>query len=326
MGILDRLLRRAPAAPPVHPRDQDHVWEPIRRGFEAAGPFVCRCGALGTRNLRAGTNSITLSPGSGVDVIRWSASFDPQLQSDIGMNVTTGRPQLHVGGRVRGLAMSDDYPSVKRRGVMNNPSATTLVTEGGLAAPTVEGTASLVHGLTGLYISYSTAAAVDSDAGWIAPTFNVIRRSYYARFEAIVATISNTVLRTWIGLFSGDPMGAADPAGLHLAAFRFDTSAGDTTWKCCVKDGTTLTVVDTGLAVTGSAVYLKIDMDATNVNVRFSHGLLSTTGIAPSTFTVPAVPGLEADLGYCVQTRALEAAFKTLHIARMGISEMPPMK
>ena len=323
-GLLQKLVRRN--GPMVHTKDTEHVWEPIRKGFEASGPFVCRCGALGTKSLKVGKRSINLSPG-GVDVIRWTGgSTDPQITGDIGMNVTSGRPKLLVGGRIRGVGMSDDYGNVKGRGAYGAPNSTTIYTYGGLPTPTVEGIPSIFR-LPGIGsgISYSTIVIPGIDAGWISPSFDVTRREFNCRFEACFFHNTPTASRTWIGLFSGDPMGSPNPAGLHLAALRHDTSVGDTTWKFCVKDGSTLTVVDSGLAATAGGWYIKIDMNDFDLNVQFSIGGMGRT-IAPTTFQVPAVPGSSQNLGYCFQTRNLDPTIKTISIITMAISEIAPLE
>jgi hypothetical protein len=53
--------------------------------------------------LVAGENSITLSP-SGSDVIRWSGTQSPSAMGDLGMDVSTGRPQAYISGASRNLA------------------------------------------------------------------------------------------------------------------------------------------------------------------------------------------------------------------------------
>ncbi len=62
---------------------------------------------------------------------------------------------------------------------------------------------------------------------------------------------TNTSVRIWAGLTTEDiaTMGAsATPAG-EFAAFRYDTGAGDATWKCITRDGATATTTDSGVAI-----------------------------------------------------------------------------
>lgn len=58
-------------------------------------------------NLKAGENTITLSPG-GVDVLRWSSTIAPVAAGDLGMNVTSGRPSAFVGAASEALALQSE--------------------------------------------------------------------------------------------------------------------------------------------------------------------------------------------------------------------------
>lgn len=100
--LVKRYLQRREveeAAPHVH------TWVPIRRGFPQ---MICRCGAMKSRGMVVGENTITLSPAGVGDVIRWSATQAPVAAGDIGMNVTTGNPQAFIGGAAKDLASTVD--------------------------------------------------------------------------------------------------------------------------------------------------------------------------------------------------------------------------
>lgn len=99
--LVKRYLQRREveeAAPHVH------TWVPIRRGFPQ---MICRCGAMKSRGMVVGENTITVSPAGVGDVIRWSATKAPVAAGDIGMNVTTGNPQAFVSAAARNLAVDD---------------------------------------------------------------------------------------------------------------------------------------------------------------------------------------------------------------------------
>lgn len=86
-----------------------HKWVAIRRGFPQR---MCLCGAIKSRGLVVGENTITLSPAGVGDVMRWSATKAPVAAGDIGMDVATGRPQAYVGGTAVDLAtVNDTSPS-----------------------------------------------------------------------------------------------------------------------------------------------------------------------------------------------------------------------
>ncbi len=64
--------------------------------------------------------------------------------------------------------------------------------------------------------------------------------------------ISN--LRFWGGFCSADISSSDNPAE-NFIAFRYSTSASDTTFKCCTKNGTTLTTIDSGITVAANTEY-----------------------------------------------------------------------
>jgi len=86
-------------------------------------------------------------------------------------------------------------------------------------------------------------------------TFNGVRRDWDPEFYGRIKTGTpvNDV-RYWVGLFSGTPVLSPTPA-VSLAAFRFDTSAGDQRWKFCAGAGGALTCTDTGIGIAESLAY-----------------------------------------------------------------------
>lgn len=102
----------------------------------------------------------------------------------------------------------------------------------GVAAPTIadaSGAATIYTDGTGLYAEARTTAVAATLAHFVAPAVLVQTRWDPAVFFSLNFD-ANTTMRAWVGLFSGDPSGAAAPA-VALAGFRFDTGAGDTTWR-----------------------------------------------------------------------------------------------
>lgn len=75
------------------------------------------------------------------------------------------------------------------------------------------------------------------------------------RTDAAIANI-----RIWAGFWDNATMNASNPAAREIAAFRFDTSV-DGNWYFCVKDGTTMNAIDTGVAAAAATIYdMKISM------------------------------------------------------------------
>jgi len=60
--------------------------------------------------------------------------------------------------------------------------------------------------------------------------------------------------KLWIG-FSSIDIAASDNPAASLMAIRYSTGVSDTTFKCCVKNGTTMTTYDSGVTVAANTVY-----------------------------------------------------------------------
>ncbi len=62
---------------------------------------------------------------------------------------------------------------------------------------------------------------------------------------------------------------SANPAG-NYAAFRYDTSASDTSYQCITKDGTTQTITSSGIApgTTGHKLEVIVALAATKVEFK----------------------------------------------------------
>lgn len=72
----------------------------LRRGVPI---FACSCGAM-----RVGKNTITMDP---ANLLRWSATGNPTVAGDLGMDTATGRPTFFRAGAVRNVAGLDDVTS-----------------------------------------------------------------------------------------------------------------------------------------------------------------------------------------------------------------------
>jgi hypothetical protein len=99
----------------------------------------------------------------------------------------------------------------------------------------------------------ANVASVSGNTNYVLGGRNVLYQSY-------VTVPTLTTVRVWAGMTNQTPaiMGAAaNPAGRY-AAFRFDTSVPDTTWKCITKDNTTQNVLDSGVTVTANGVQLEV--------------------------------------------------------------------
>lgn len=99
------------------------------------------------------------------------------------------------------------------------------------------------------------------------------------KFSLNLVAVTN--VRAWVGfsdLAANTVAGTATPTG-NFVMFRFDTSAGDTHWKCCTRDNVTTNVVDSGVApVANTSVFLAIDCDPVAGAAKFYiNGVLVAT-------------------------------------------------
>jgi hypothetical protein len=184
----------------------------------------------------------------------------------------------------------------------------------GMGASTTTGSAAQNDGATGPFIQYDTSTTINSDAGWNGST-NGIRTDWSPVMTAYIATDSAiTDVRFWIGMFSGDPMGSADPA-LHLAAFRYDTAADGTAfWRTATKDGTTINVTTTTIAIaTGTAYNLRIDARDSSSIKFYIDGVLAATHTTN-------LPTSSTDLDAYAELRNLTAASKFINLNKVHVS------
>lgn len=89
-------------------------------------------------------------------------------------------------------------------------------------------------------------------------------------FQTYVALTATTNTRLWLGLTdqaSSTMAAAANPAGSY-ASFRYDTSAGDTNYKCVAKAGTTQTIVDSGTAANTTGHKFEVILTSTQAEFK----------------------------------------------------------
>ena len=184
----------------------------------------------------------------------------------------------------------------------------------GMATPTVTGTGAQDDLSSGPFIRYDTSSSINSDAGWQGAT-NGTRTDWNPVMTAYVGTDGTiTSIRIWIGLFSGDPMASADPA-LHIAAFRYDTVADGTAfWRCVTKDGTTINVTTTTIAIAADAVY-NLRIDARNsASIKFY-----INGVLAATHTTN-VPTSSTDLQAHAELRNLTGASRFFNLNKVHMA------
>lgn len=133
-----------------------------------------------------------------------------------------------------------------------------------MVAPVVNGTPLASAQAEDFYVQW-TSGAVSGNSGGVTSTLLQTEMRYTPRAATRIRTdTAITTRRIWFALNSAAIVGT-DGAGALATTYvglRYSTNASDTTWKCGSGDGTTGSVIDTGVTVTTSTYYDLI-LDAT---------------------------------------------------------------
>ena len=134
-------------------------------------------------------------------------------------------------------------------------------------------------------INGASGAVAGNAAGWYGASMTIPRQQ--PKVVAIIRLVDTTSIRIWVSLHDGNSTSgtnADDPASRNLMGFRFSTDAGDTNWRCCTKDGSTLNNQDSGVAPSTSGV-TRLMMDHTGSSVKF---YINGTLVATSSSNLPS--------------------------------------
>jgi hypothetical protein len=158
-------------------------------------------------------------------------------------------------------------------------------------------------------INYATTNA-NGNVGGPYGTATTYNRSSNPTYQTYVQVTSTASERVWVGMTNqtAATMGAsANPAG-NYAAFRYDTSvAGETTWKCITRDGTTQTINNSGVTVTTTGIRMEIIIGASSVVFK-----IDGTVVCTNTTNLPAAATM---MRFSNSITNLSAATHSLRIA-----------
>ncbi len=136
------------------------------------------------------------------------------------------------------------------------------------------------------------------------------------QFDTTIAIGSTSNTRNWIG-FTGAAAsaiaGSATPTTSGFLGFRYDTGAGDASWKCVVASASA-TAVDSSVTPSTNQVHLKFIEDDTNNAVHF---YINGTEVCAST-SVANLPAATF-LSFAETETTLTAATKALSMAYIWI-------
>jgi hypothetical protein len=185
-----------------------------------------------------------------------------------------------------------------------------VLTAIGGEALTPVGTASASPQSDAFYVRWASGAAANKTAGEVGP-FTQTQSRYNPIYTALIRTgtsIANE--RIWVALSSAD-LSQTDGVGattVRYIGLRFSTSAGDTDWQIASGDGTTGSVIDSGVAVQPGTYYLiqlnwsiggQLDCQINGVSCAVKTTNLDTgnptdLGVDCVTTTLSAVPAVQS--------------------------------
>jgi hypothetical protein len=176
------------------------------------------------------------------------------------------------------------------------------------------GTASASPQPDAFYVQW--LAGAKKTAGEMGP-FDQTQSRYEPILTVLITTGSNiSQERAWIALTSAD-LSQTDGTGslaTRYIGLRYSTAAGDTDWELASGDGTTGSVIDTGIAVQPNTSYL--------VELDWSGGtqlVCLINGIACATKTTNLDIGNATDLGIECATTSLGTLPTVQDIAYIGL-------
>lgn len=142
-----------------------------------------------------------------------------------------------------------------------NNTATALSTLYG-GTITASGTGAANATTDGMFVSYTTAAVINSAAGVEGNTSGRFRADWRPRMSMILrtgASIANQ--RIWAGFSNSATTTDVPTLASRQVGFRYSTTAGDTTWRCFSTDSVGVSAAsDTGITVTANTTYI-LDLD-----------------------------------------------------------------
>jgi hypothetical protein len=233
-----------------------------------------------------------------------------------------GRPLFDHKLRLRNpsaTATPDDNPGIgdpaKWLGIREYSGSATTLTSLGYGAGGTAGVPAAAPGATDTYVSYTTTTALGSTAGWNGANGEIQTgfepdTTFVLRTGPVAADIAG--IRLWVGFASAAPTAADDPAGLHIFAFRYSTGAGDTNWQATTKDGTTLGITNTGVAVAANTRYV-MRIDARNP----ASILFYIAGVLVATRTTNLPSSSTGTQHYIIATNTTAGTARTIKIRKV---------
>jgi hypothetical protein len=264
--------------------------------------------ASGTKTFVTPSFSMDLN-----DVLRCYASTANLTFMVWGVEISDTPSAYSVGGVLSGtlpspgfsdLSCVQAYNRKKTYGILFNGGGGTRAW--GVNTSTV-GSTFEVNDSDGVCTQFSTPASIGGAGGLSSGAWDEVQTrfnpKYYCKFKVSTDTTSQ---RMWIGFFSGVGIDADTPAQ-RMAAIRWSTVAGDTTFQLRTHDGATGNTIDTGVAVDLNIHELKLEFSGDGTSLTWT--LDSATGT-----TTTNLPPVSGNLGHTEFIFATAASTRRLKL------------
>jgi len=193
--------------------------------------------------------------------------------------------------------------------IVRNTSSDQWSSEGGLNANYSQtGAQTAVSHADGYFSAWQSTTGLSNVGNMVDSSYNKSQLSWHPIFSTRMRTDTSDVTgsRIWIGLFSADPFGSATPS-VSLIAFRYDTGASDSTWKCLTDNGSgSPTVSNSGVSVTADTTFdLRFDVSGSDVKFYVNSNLVATNSAT--------LPSSTTAIGWQVGVKSLSGSNKLIY-------------
>ena len=251
------------------------------------------------------------------------------------MNVNTSNLRVSNGAGVGKVLTSDGTGNATWQAAPTNifnpgrtfalqaqGNSSTLAQIGATAAFTANPSPIAADSNTAAGVKYTSMTTSNYVAGVLASGF-VSRPSWNPIFEGHITTDTDiTNVNYWVGLSSGVYVSSTactggsncsdTPSSQGIAAFRYSTSAGDTTWVCYAANGTSFSSQNSAIAVnTGTTYLLRIEVTLSSIKYFVNGGLACTIS--------SNLPGAALAMMPHAMARAISSAAKSITIHRLNV-------
>jgi hypothetical protein len=214
---------------------------------------------LGRLRLRGAKDELGLAPSESPALTGTPTAPTTAISDSSTKLATTAYVQAAIGAPVGGsVLIAPDFARYRWAWELANHSGASFEKSASFPGMTTSGSSgpTQANDSDGIWISIGTAATSGNGMNRRTTNFNEFRRDHGLLMGGVFKTgPSVAALRMWLGLGTAAMGGSSDPAGVHLAAFRYDTGVPDSFIQCCAKDGTTLNAQATSQGLSANTVY-----------------------------------------------------------------------